>query len=144
MLVLKIIGGIVTIIAVIVAMLTFDNHCQEKFKYKFFTIISLVISAAGVLISYAGYSWYDSAVKSGGDILNGIIILSIGLIILTSLIYYNFKRTNLLYGVCGSAVQISVFGGIAYIGAFFFLLFIGLSIFVKIFGNIKPVWIINR
>lgn len=142
MTVLKIIGVIVALVAMGIGVISFNEHCDKKFSYRFFTKISFIAAAASIWALMAGHAWYTSSVDSGGDTLNGIVIMGIGAIILLGLVYFNFRMTNLLYGLGGSALQLGLFIPLAYIGTFFVLLGLVLSIFL--FAGAKPVYVINK
>ena len=142
MLVLKIIGAIVAILAIGCSLMAFNNHCNRKFSYSFFTKISFFVTAASLVLVLAGNSWRESATHSNGDILNGIIIMAIGVLMTLGLIFFNFKKTNLLYGTGGTLLQLSLFGVLSIFGMALLIPAAVLAIFFS--PTAKPVYIVNK
>lgn len=147
MLILKIIGVVLAAAAIFGSLWAFNQHCQKKFSYRFFNSASAFATALAIGLGYGGYNWRESAITQGGDPLNGLILMIFGVIVAAVLIYFNFKKTNVLYGVGGTVIQLIVFSILTY-----FLLIIGfIAIFLAILfagaigsGAIKPVYVINR
>lgn len=117
MTVLKIIGIIVAIASIIKAISIFNSHCAGKFHFKFFSTSAFIVAALSVWICGGGYEWYKFSLANNEDTLNGIILMTLSLIILIGLIYYNFKKTNFLYGLIGTILQIGLFIPIACLSA---------------------------
>ncbi|MGC9272231.1 hypothetical protein, partial [Acidiphilium sp.] len=89
-----------------------------------------------------GNSWYLSALKSDQSTLNGIVLELVGIAILVGLGWLNIKRTNLGYGLGGTAIQIPLFAFLAYAGWPIFVIgVIGMFFFMM---RATPVWVINR
>lgn len=128
MLVLKILGIIALLGSILATLHFFNEHCDKKFSYRFFTETSFWATAGTLALLIIGNWWRINALELGGDALNGIMVMCIGIVIALGLIYFNFKRTNLAYGLGGSALQISAFGILAYIGLA--VLMIGLVLWV--------------
>jgi len=124
MLVLKILGIAILLASVVTVLHLFNEHCDEKFSYRFLTIESFFATATALALWFAGDWWRDSALQSGGDTLNGVLIMSFGVIVILGLVYFNFKHTNFVYGVGGTVLQISLFSALAFVG--FFILILGL------------------
>ncbi|MCZ4279598.1 hypothetical protein O4H49_02335 [Kiloniella laminariae] len=142
MLVLKIIIGIIILAGAFFSFLTFNNHCNRKFGYRFFTMTSFVIVGASLILISIGHEWRLDALKENGDILNGIILMIIGVLISMYLVFKNFKETNFVYGLGGSIVQLSIFGVLTYLGIV--VLIITIAIFIV--GNMgaQRVYVVNR
>jgi len=105
----------------------FNEHCSKKFGHRFFTRTACYIAIASFATMYFGAAWYHDALKTGGDSLNGIVLGGIGVVMILGLIIYNFKRTNIAYGLGGSIAQLAFFSVLAPIGlitvvAVFFLM----------------------
>jgi hypothetical protein len=64
-----------------------------------------------------------------------------GLVALT-LVIINFKNTNIVYGLGGSAVQLTVFGALAYLGIF--ILIIGLILAILGSLGAERVYVVNK
>lgn len=141
MAVLKFIFFVAIVIVILAGIFHFNEHCQKKFSYRFFTSASYITSAVATWAAMAGYNWYEYSNQNGGDILNGIVIMIIAGIIAGALIYYNFKKTNLIYGVGGTALQLGLFIPLAYASTVLVILMLLAVIFGK-FGA-TPVRIIK-
>lgn len=120
----------------------FNAHCEKKFGFKFLTKPLFVLTVAGVLLLIFGNEWRLDSIKTGGDMLNGIVLMILGGGLLAFLFYLNITKTNVLYGVSGSALQILVFGVLGYMGLF--LLIIVAFLYFLLLSYAKPVWVINR
>jgi hypothetical protein len=132
MLVLKILGIVALIASVLAALYFFNEHCDKKFSYRFFTTPSFVASAVALVLLIAGNSWRVDALQSGGDVLNGVVVMGLGVLVALGLIYFNFRRTNFLYGTGGTVLQLLVFSVLAYIGIFVFIIAFVLGVIANI------------
>lgn len=141
MTVLTILGVIALVAIVLWGCLAFNAHCDRKFSFRFFTRASFALTAAAMLL-YGGHAWYASAAAAQGDILNGIILMALGGIAALGLVRYNVRRTSLLYGLGGSALQIGLYAPLLYVGIFFLIPALAAS-FILLLG-VRPVYIINR
>jgi hypothetical protein len=142
MLVLKILSMIASVIMVLIAISRVNEHCHKKFSYRFFTKLSFAVAAVATWATTAGYHWFANSWASGGDILNGMIIMIIGGLFAGGLIYYNIKMTDIIYGIGGSALQFALFVPLALASAFLiFLMLLGV-----IMGNVgtTPVRVVNK
>lgn len=141
MTVLKIISIILVIIFFIKMISIFNNHCEKKFNFKFFSTSSFIIAATSVALAGGGYEWYKYSLLNNGDTLNGIILISLSVIILCILVYHNYKKTNLLYGSLGTILQLGLFIPIAYIGMP--LIILTLIAIIANGARVKPVRIVK-
>jgi hypothetical protein len=116
MLMLKIVGALAALFLVLAIMATFDGHVQEKFGHRFFTKATFIAIVVSCLMIAGGYHWHLAALKSHGDALNGWVVLGIGAAILAGIAINNVMKTNLVYGVGGSLVQLPLFFAIGYFG----------------------------
>lgn len=123
MLVLKIIGVLLVGLAFLYCVMQFNNHCNNKFGYVFFNKTALIIVTIAVIFFMIGSSWYSSALKDDGDTLNGIVLMIISALICVAVFIFNIKKSNLLYGFFGSAVQITVFSVIASLGIIILIIY---------------------
>ncbi|HHY0626531.1 TPA: hypothetical protein ACVU5F_004611 [Vibrio parahaemolyticus] len=115
MLVLEIVGGLLVVAAILFLLHSFDKHYDRKFGHRFFKLSAFIILSVAVGFVWGGQLWYESALKEGGDTLNGVACMVIGVVIVFGVVIYNLKNTNLLYGLLGSLVQIAIFGTLAYV-----------------------------
>lgn len=141
MLVLQILGAIALIWGVLAALRWFDKRCHEKFSYRFLTTKNFCITAGSMALLVFGNWWRTSAIESGGDALNGIILMGFGVVLAIGLAYINFKRTNMTYGIGGTALQMSVFGLLAMAGVF--VLILGLIAWFLGRADAQPVYVVD-
>ena len=142
MLILKILEIIAFIAGVIVALHFFNEHCNKKFSHRFFTKKSFLATVGALALLITGNLWRTNALQSGGDVLNGIVVMGIGILVALGLIYFNYKRTNFVYGVGGTVLQLLAFSVMAYIGIV--VLAIGLFLSFMSGMSTQNVRVINR
>jgi len=94
----------------------FDEHCSEKFGHRFFTRTTFTLTAISCVLIALSYHWHLSATKTHGDALNGLVLAGIGAIILIGIVIANILRTNWLYGIGGSMIQLPLFVGLTCAG----------------------------
>jgi len=116
MLMLEILAVLAVVAGVYWAVTWFNDHCSRKFGHRFFTRTACYIAIASFAAMYFGAAWYHDALKTGGDTLNGIVLGCVGVAMILGLIIYNFKRTNVPYGLGGSIAQLALFSVLAPIG----------------------------
>lgn len=133
MIVISIIGILLALLIFYLAITFFNEHCDDKFGHRFFTMpILIALGIAGGLFLW-GYSWYQSASAApDGDVLNGIALMVISIVIYLAIAVYNFKNTNIVYGIFGTAIQFSLLSIIAYFGFIFFVIYIVCAFFLSI------------
>jgi hypothetical protein len=142
MLVLKILGILLAIAALVFSVITFDKHCYRKFSHRFFTAFTYITSTVAIVLGMIGFYWYNHSLTTGGDTLNGIVIIILSALVGLSLFYINFKKTNLLYGITGSALQLLIFGALAQTSITIFIIII-LGALCNAFYA-KPVYVVNK
>lgn len=137
MLILNLIKIILAAGAIYYLVQRFNTYTMEKTRYRFFTIehtIGMVISYAMI---YFGHYWFEYALKNKEDILNGKLVMILGLALLLGVLQNNFKKVPLKYALMGSAMQLALYIPIT-IGAVFIVA--GLFAF---FARTQPVFNIN-
>lgn len=150
MLVLTILGVIALVLIIIAIILLigflvrkFDDHCFDKFGYDFLRT-SLVMLAATVLVLGGSY-WCDEAIRNGGDVLNGLILMMIGGIIAVGLLTYTIWKTNLFYAVVITLLQIGIAALLAFFGMIVLMITAGLIVlYVLLSSEAQPVYIVNK
>lgn len=142
MLVLQIIGGLLALALVLFLLFIFDELCDEKFGHRFFKFSSFIILAVSVGTMMIGNMWYESSLESGSDTLNGLVLMIVGGLILLSVVFYNLKKTNFVYGLFGSTIQISIFGTLVLISLPIFAVFAVISIIGSFAA--QPVYMVNK
>lgn len=141
-LVLQIIGILLILAIGGVVIYAFELFVSENYGHKFFTAQSFTLSVLGFCTILAGVAWYESAVKSNSDLLNGMLVTIIGAGLISYVIFRNIKRTGWAVGLIGSAGQIALFSVAAYIGFWLFFLWLVLQILVHI--GAQPVYVVNK
>ena len=142
MLVLKILGAIVLLGAAVYGLFRFDRSSVERFGYRFLTRASFIVAALAMYLVIGGHAWFREAQGPAGDPLNGIVLMILGAVLAIGLVVLNFRRTNLAYGLGGSAIQLTTFGILTAMGPFIFA--IGLVFSVVMAAGAKPVWVVNK
>lgn len=137
MIVLKILGAIVAAIVLYIIVLKINKYSERNFKYQFFSYANFTFSSIAYYMIFFGYRWYESALKKGEDILNGEIIISIGVLILLTIIIIHIKRTHFIFALFFSIVQFLI-----YIPASFVALVILLAALAWL-SDTKPVYNLN-
>lgn len=89
-----------------------------------------------------GYWLWEQARTGGGDELNGIVLMVLGVLGASALVARNIKRCGLIVGVTSTLIQVGAFGALAYCGAFVFV--IGVVLAIILLPRIQPVWVVNR
>ncbi|WP_322044111.1 hypothetical protein [Paraburkholderia sp. J67] len=142
MLVIKIFIGLAIIFGLYTGVKRFNILCNDKFGHVFFTKHAFIATIAALILILIGNWWRQSAAQSHGDVLNGIIIMALGLAIAGYMIVVNVRETDIVYGVGGSVVQL---------GAFFILAYLAIPLmivaaFFCFFANARvvPVRVVNK
>jgi hypothetical protein len=110
---------------------------MKVYGYEIFNVANFILSVIGYLTIYFGYNWYMDALSNHGDLLNGGLLMGIGALVLSIVIYMNIKNTSLLYGLIMSMVT-EILYCLATPIVFFALL-----LAVAYFSQTKPVYNIN-
>ncbi|APW65271.1 hypothetical protein LPB137_05125 [Poseidonibacter parvus] len=136
---------VLTVIGVLLLsylLLMFINYINDKtykkYKFKCIEMDFFFIYAVITGIAYYGNSWYLKALAVDGDILNGILLMSIAAALFIFILVLNIKRTTFFVGVGITLLQTIIFVPLAVIS--FFLLLIALAFF----SQTKPVYVINK
>jgi len=137
MLVLKIIGILIAVFLVYLLIVKVNEYTIEKYRYEFFNMGNFLLSAVGYGLLYFGYKWYMNALEKNQDILNGQILIGIGLILILTVIYYNIKNTSGPTGLIFSLIQAPIYSVLAVFAV------IALIAAVAFFSETKPVYNIS-
>ena len=138
MFVLKIIVFLIALFLVYRFIVEVNEYTMKKYSYEFFNWGNYFASAAGYGFIYFGNNWYTDALKNGGDLLNGELLVLIGFILIVSVVTYNVKMTSILIGLTLSIIQLILYIGFAIAG--FFILIMAIAFFAQI----RPVYSINE
>ncbi len=97
--VLAIIGILVVAFILFVIVQMVNNYSESKYKYEIFNWGNFTLSVVGYIMIFFGRDWYMKALERGGDILNGQLLMGIGVIVILIVVYSNIKNTSLVFGV---------------------------------------------
>lgn len=137
MTVLIIIGILVSIYLVYLLVIKVNQYTIKKYDYEFFNMANYLISALAYVLLYFGYKWYMSALEKHGDMLNGQILIVIGVILLIGVIYINIKNTSPTVGISLSIVQAPIYSALAVVSV------LAIAMAIAFFAETKPVYSIN-
>jgi len=137
MYVLEMIGIAVGLIALYIFFEYMNEVTEDRYNYKFFSFRHLAQIAIGYWFIYLGQGAYIAALENNGDLLNGVLLVLIGLIIVLAVIYKNFKQVPLSLALFLSAIELLI----ALPLAIAFLL--GLIVLGLFAAQTKPVYVVN-
>jgi len=137
MLILKILAALAVLYVLYKIAIEVNRFIQKNYQYLFLNQTTLTTSLVGYGSSLLGYMWYMNALNKHGDILNGQILMVIGVSLLLWTIYTNIKNTGLLTGVIFTFIQQVIYLVVGAAGIFIlFLLF-------AMYAQAKPVYRID-
>ena len=142
MTVLIIIGVIVAILAAALLILwtitSVNQNTVKEFGYEFFNWSNYIISAIGYWLIFFGHKWYIKALAKNQDILNGQVLIGIGVILIVGVVYYNVRRTSFFEGIPLTLVQLPIYLLLAVAVA------IAIFFVVVVFSSVRPVYNLNK
>ncbi|WP_457748232.1 hypothetical protein [Sulfurimonas sp.] len=136
--VLKILGFIIAIAALYALFEYLNNWSLKRYKYEFYSVSNLAQVIVGYWIIYFGNNIYTKALKAHGDLLNGQLLIAIGVIVVLIVIYRNFKAVALFEALLLTLLELLICIPLA-IGAFIVLI-----VLVAALSETKPVYVINN
>ncbi len=83
----------------------FNNYTYNEYKFEFFSYQQFCLVTLFYSFVLFGLYWYKIEESILGDVLNGIILVSLGAIGFIFTMSYNFKKTNFRIGLLGSLLQ---------------------------------------
>jgi len=134
MLILSIIGIIVGIVLIYGFIIEVNRYTEKTYSYEFFNFANYGISAAGYVLIYYGYHWYEKALNTDQDILNGIILVGIGIILIGVVLYFNIKNTSIKLSILFSPIQQVLYAVFALFGL------LAIVLMIAYFAQTKPVF----
>lgn len=137
MTVLKIIGIILFMGLIYFIIRKINSFSFRKYNYSFFSNELFFLYCVIYALLFFGYDLYTDAVKVDGDILNGILIFTFGVILFIVRLILNIKIAKFFFGVLLTLAQFIIFIPIAFGGL------IVLIILLLIASQIKPVYNVN-
>ena len=137
MLILKILAVLAVLYMLYLIAIALNQFTQKRYGYLFLNPATLTTSLSGYGALFFGYSWYMNALDKHGDILNGQILIGIGILLLLWTIYSNIKNTGLLIGIVFTAIQQIIYLVVGTAGLFILLLLFAA------YAEAKPVYRID-
>jgi len=113
------------VVVVLLMLVAYLNTISEtKFNYSFFTWGNLLYTTLSYALIYLGKRWYLNELAIKGDILNGQIVIAIGLIMIGGLLYQHIKNTTIVFGLAVGVIQLVLYLPAAFLSiiAFFMVL----------------------
>ena len=109
MLVLKIVGGLVLALLFYLLITWINAITFKKYNYEFITPSLAFLYACIYALLYFGRDYYIDAVLKDGDIWNGIILFSFGVITLLIRLILNMKLVGFFKGLFFTIVQVIIY-----------------------------------
>jgi len=102
--------GILAVLALIFVIIEYVNkYSMKHYRYEFFTWANLAVTAVGYVFIFFGHNWYVEALSKSGDILNGQILMGIGVVVVLSMLVNHIRRTSILFGTFFGVFQLILY-----------------------------------
>ena len=137
MTVLYILGFIAVVVIIFIVTAWVDGFSERTYGYKFFTWGNLALTSIGYFIILYGGKWFLEASTKGGDILNGQILVLLGVMLVSGIFLNHIRNTGLVFGVIVGVYQLLLYIPLSVISAL--ALFVGVAWAMET----KPVYNIN-
>lgn len=129
------IGAIVVFILMLIGWI--NNISQRKFHYEFFSMGNLIATGIAYFLIYFGNNWYMKELAKNGDLLNGQLLIWIGVGIILSMLFIHIKNTTFLFGLIIGIFQLLIYIPATIIGGFILL------VMMAWLSETRPVYRIN-
>ena len=124
---------LVTSIAIYQFIQWFNSYTRTHARYEFFTMNYSVAMVSSYALIFFGYNW----MQSDSDVLNGAIVMGIGIFIFISVMIKNFANTPKVFAIAGSLAQIVLYVPISIGAVIIVALMMGFA------AQTKPVYNLN-
>ena len=138
MIVLGIVGFIVILIGLFIMFEYLNNFSLRNYGYEFFSIGHMLQVMIGYWIIFFGNNIYMKAVKASEDLLNGQLLIVIGVVVVLIVVYKNFKAVPFLVAFAFTILELIICAPLA-VGAFFILVIAAAAL-----TETKPVYVLNN
>ena len=138
MVVLEWIFGILVVLFVAKELHDIDTYVMKRYHQRLFTKEGFVTLLIAYVFFFFGSQWYMTAVEKSGDILNGTILIAIGVALFIWHIYSNIQNTSIGIGILISVIQVVTYA----VGGIFAL--ISLFVAILFLAETKPVYVVNK
>ena len=137
MLILKILGSVALLFILYLLAVKINEFTAKRHGYLFLNKTTLTTSLSGYVSCFFGYTWYMDALQKHGDILNGEILMAVGVGLLLWTLYSNIKNTDIVVGFLFRFVQQALYLVAGAVGLVILLLMFAM------FAEAKPVYRID-
>jgi len=138
MIILKLIGLVLLALLIYWLVVEINKYTYKEYDYDFFNMHNFVVTAVGYAFLYFGNRWYMSAFKANDDLLNGQILLGIGMSLIIYVIYINIKSTSIILGLFLTLFQLLLYVGLSFIA------FFAIIILIAALSETKHVYVLNK
>ena len=149
MLVLKVVGVAAGILAVVAPLVLFERYVSKRHGCSFLRKRAFAAPATAAALLMGGGYWWHQAQQTGGDELNGIVLMVLGAIGAVGILVRNIRKAGVLIGTVGTLLQACLSGGFCVLASLgLFVLLIGFGVYVMLHVaaalDARPVYVINR
>jgi len=121
MTVLYIIGFLAVVLLLLFIVANINEYSMKHYSYEFFSFGNLAVVAVAYLMLFYGNKWYLEELAKAGDILNGQILMGIGVLIICALIYIHIKSTSIIFATVVTPFQLILYIPAAVLSIFAFI-----------------------
>ncbi len=107
-----------TALLAIKVLLAFQRRAFAKFGYKFFRIWQFLSIIVGIVCIVLGRWVRRTSFNNPSHLSNGLVLMSLGIVLLSWAFCQNCRKTNLFYGVVGTVLEVTISPWILSIGIF--------------------------
>ena len=136
--VLGILGFLVIVMVLYLVFNYLNTFSLRRYSYEFFSLAHMFQIIVGYWIIYFGNSLYTKALSKGGDLLNGQLLIFIGVVVIFLIIYKNFKAVPFLVAFIFTILELLICAPLA--GG----VLLALLILVGVLSETKPVYVLNN
>lgn len=122
MTVLFILGAIAAVLILLFIVNGINDFSEKRFGYQFFNYANLTIISIAYFMIIFGGQWYSEALANNGDLLNGELLVGIGVVILISTLINHIKKTTFLFGTTVGVFQFLLYIPLSFLAAFAMLI----------------------
>lgn len=121
---------------------SFNSHCRRRFSHRFFTIRAFCLAALGINLMWLGLYVYTKSVRDHVSIDGGLVLVVLSVAAIVWMAYENIRKTDLVHGIGGSALQLALFFPIA----IYSLPLLLIAMAIVLFASFKagPTWLVDR
>ncbi len=127
--------GLLAIIYILFLFVEYVNRRSRKYyRYEFFTYENLAVVTSAYILLFFGHNMYIEALNNNGDMLNGELLMGIGVLIVLSLLLVHVSSTSVGFGLFFGFIQLLIYIPAGIVS------FIGLIMLIAWLMDTKPVY----